>query len=57
MKTHELRAAGTKVKNGQQGITLLLTRQNKGSGLVNAYIYMVMDAQLIISNCLYKHNI
>ena len=53
----DLHSAGTQVVNGQQGITLLITRQNTGSGTVNAYIYMVMDGQLIISNCLYKYNI
>ena len=52
-----MHASGTRVEYGQQGITLLITQQNTGSGTVNAYIYMVMDAQLIISNCLYKYNI
>ena len=56
-ETQDLHASGTRVENGQQGITLLITRQNTGSGTVNAYIYMVMDAQLVISNCLYKYNI
>ena len=52
----DLHAAGTKVENGQKGITLLITRQNTGLGTVNAYIYMVLDAQQVISNCLSKNN-
>ena len=50
-KTHDLHIAGTKLDNGQQGLNLAIARQSiAGCGTINAYIYLIMDAQLVIKD-------
>ena len=39
-----------RIKNASEGITLQIEKKGEADGKVNAYIYLIMDAQLNIQN-------
>ena len=45
---NELHGMGRKIKNALEGITLQIEKKEETAGPLNAYIYLVMDAQLNI---------
>ena len=45
-----LHGTGRRIENASEGITLQIQRKVGGSGMVKAYIYLIMDAQLNIQN-------
>ena len=48
-----LHGMGRKIKNASEGITLQIEKKAKSAGPLNAYIYLIMDAQLNIKNGTY----
>ena len=48
---NELHGTGRKIKNASKGITLQIEKKGETSaGILNACIYLIMDAQLNIEN-------
>ena len=47
---NELHAMGRQIGNTSRGITLQIEKKAETSGALNAYIYLIMDAQLNIQN-------
>ena len=45
-----LYGTGRKIKNASKGITLQIEKKAESAGAFNAYIYLIMDAQLNIQN-------
>ena len=45
-----LHGTGRKIENASEGITLQIEKSSESSGKMNAYIYLIMDAQLKIEN-------
>ena len=45
-----LRGMGRKIENASEGITLQIEKKAESAGDLNAYIYLIMDAQLNIQN-------
>ena len=45
-----LHGTGRRIDNASEGVTLQIEKEVEGSGKVNAYIYLIMDAQLNIRN-------
>ena len=50
---NELHRTGRRIENVSEDITLQTERKEESSGALNAYIYLIMDAQLNIQNGTY----
>ena len=49
----ELHGTGRRIENASEGITLQIERKAETAGALNAYIYLIMDAQLNIQSGAY----
>ena len=47
---NDLHGIGRKIENASEGITLQIEKKEETAGSLNAYIYLIMDAQLNIQN-------
>ena len=54
---NELHRTGRRIENASEGITLQIERKEESAGVLNAYIYLIMDAQLNIQNGTYVYAI
>ena len=45
---NELHRMGRRIENASEGITLQIEKKEESAGALNAYIYLIMDAQLNI---------
>ena len=43
---NELHGTGRHIENASEGITLQIEKKEESAGALNAYIYLIMDAQL-----------
>ena len=50
---NELHGTGRHTENASEGITLQIEKKEESAGALNAYIYLIMDAQLNIQNGTY----
>ena len=50
---NELHGAGRRIENASEGITLQIEKKPESAGALNAYIYLIMDAQLNFQNGTY----
>ena len=50
---NELHGMGRRIENASEGITLQIEKKEESDGALNAYIYLIMDAQLNIQNGAY----
>ena len=50
---NELHGMGRRIENASEGITLQIEKKEESTGALNAYIYLIMDAQLNIQNGAY----
>ena len=50
---NELHRMGRRIKNASEGITLQIEKKAESAGALNAYIYLIMNAQLSIQNGAY----
>ena len=50
---NELHGMGRRKENGSEGITLQIEKKAETAGALNAYIHLIMDAQLNIQNGAY----
>ena len=50
---NELHRTGRRIENASEGITLQIEKKAESAGALNAYIYLIMDAQLNIQNGAY----
>ena len=50
---NELHRTGRHIENASEGITLQIEKKAESAGALNAYIYLIMDAQLNIQNGAY----
>ena len=50
---NELHGTGSHIENASEGITLQIEKKEKSAAALNAYIYLIMDAQLNIQNGAY----
>ena len=50
---NELHGTGRRIKNASKGITLQIEKKAETAGALNAYIYLIMDAQLNIQSGTY----
>ena len=48
-----LHGTGRHIENASEGITLQIEKKAESAGNLNAYIYLIMDAQLNIQNGAY----
>ena len=48
-----LHRTGRRIENASEGITLQIEKKGESAGALNAYIYLIMDAQLNIQNGAY----
>ena len=48
-----LHGTGRRIENGSEGITLQIEKKAESAGSLNAYIYLIMDAQLNIQSGAY----
>ena len=48
-----LHGTGRRIENASEGITLQIEKKAESAGSLNAYIYLIMDAQLNIQNGAY----
>ena len=53
MDENELHGTGRRIENASEGITLQIEKKEELAGALNAYIYLIMDAQLNIQNGTY----
>ena len=47
---NSLHGTGRRIENASEGITLQIEKKPETAGNLNAYIYLIMDAQLNIQN-------
>ena len=47
---NNLHGTGRRIENASEGITLQIEKKAETAGNLNAYIYLIMDAQLNIQN-------
>ena len=47
---NKLHGTGRRIENASEGITLQIENKAESAGALNAYIYLIMDAQLNIQN-------
>ena len=50
---NELHGTGRRIENASEGITLQIEKKEESAGALNAYIYLIKDAQLNIQNGTY----
>ena len=50
---NELHGTGGRIENASEGITLQIEKKEESAGALNAYIYLIMYAQLNIQNGAY----
>ena len=50
---NELHETDRRIENASEGITLQIEKKAESAGALNAYIYLIMDAQLNIQNGAY----
>ena len=50
---NSLHERGRRIENASEGITLQIEKKAESAGALNAYIYLIMDAQLNIKNGAY----
>ena len=50
---NELHGTGRRIEHASEGITLQIEKKEESAGALNAYIYLIMDAQLNIQNGAY----
>ena len=50
---NELQGMGRRIENASEGITLQTEKKAETAGALNAYIYLIMDAQLNIQSGAY----
>ena len=50
---NKLHGTGRRIENASEGITLQIEKKAESAGALNAYIYLIMDAQLNIQNGTY----
>ena len=50
---NELHRMGRRIENALEGITLQIGKKEESAGALNAYIYLIMDAQLNIQSGAY----
>ena len=50
---NELHGMGRRIENASEGIILQIEKKEESAGALNAYIYLIMDAQLNIQNGAY----
>ena len=50
---NEQHGTGRDIENASEGITLQIGKNEESTGALNAYIYLIMDAQLNIQNGAY----
>ena len=50
---NELHGTRRRIENASEGITLQIEKKAESAGALNAYIYLIMDAQLNIQNSAY----
>ena len=50
---NELHGMGRRIENALEGITLQIEKKEESAGVLNAYIYLIMDVQLNIQNGTY----
>ena len=50
---NELHGMGRRMENASEGITLQIEKKEESAGALNAYIYLIMDAQLNIQSGAY----
>ena len=50
---NELHGMGRRIENASEGITLQIEKKAESAGALNAYIYLIMNAQLNIQNGAY----
>ena len=50
---NKLHRTGKRIENASEGITLQIEKNKESAGALNAYIYLIMDAQLKIKNRTY----
>ena len=50
---NELDGMGRRIENASEGITPQIEKKEELAGALNAYIYLIMDAQLNIQNGAY----
>ena len=50
---NELHGTARHIENASEGITLQIEKKAESAGALNAYIYLIMDAQLNIQNGAY----
>ena len=48
---NSLHGTGRRIENALEGITLQIEKKAESAGNLNAYFYLIMDAQLNIQNC------
>ena len=53
IKENFLHGMGRQIENASEGITLQIEKKPETAGHLNAYIYLIMDAQLNIQNGAY----
>ena len=49
-RQNTLHGMGRRIENASEGITLQIEKKAESVGNLNAYIYLIMDAQLNIQN-------
>ena len=50
---NELHRTGRRIENASEGITLEIEKKAETAGALNAYIYLIMEAQLNIQSGTY----
>ena len=50
---NDLHETGRHIENASEGITLQIEKNEESAGALNAYIYLIMGAQLNIQNGAY----
>ena len=50
---NKLHRMGRRIENASEGITLQIEKKGESAGALNAYIYVIIDAQLNIQNGAY----
>ena len=53
MDDNELHGTGRRIENALEGITLQIEKKAESAWSLNAYIYLIMDAQLNIQSSTY----
>ena len=54
---NKLHGTGRRIENASEGFTLQTEKKAESAGALNAYIYLIMDAQLNIQNGTYVSSV